>query len=136
MSTATGLSDIERAIRDRDPQLADLLIRYLAQGDPDPGKPEVPTAEDLAREDDYSSRDDGPPEGAMTIYRRGQQVAQPAMRGKTATEQKLARREAWQLAEASPYTPPRLKLGAILLDLYQRGDEVGRAALVRVFKDG
>ena len=46
-----AFSDVERAIRDRDPQLGDLLIRYLAQDDPTPGKAELPTAADLERDD-------------------------------------------------------------------------------------
>jgi hypothetical protein len=130
-----AFSDVERAIRDRDPQLGDLLIRYLAQDDPTPGKAELPTAADLER-DDWEYSDPDLPEGAATIDRLRQQVADHAMRGKTATERKLARREAWEAAIASPYTPPRLRLGTLLVEVYQQGDAPGRAALAQVFAKG
>ena len=58
------------------------------------------------------------------------------MRGKTATERKLARREAWAAAIASPFTPPRLRLGSLLVEVYQQGDAAGRAALAQVFAKG
>jgi hypothetical protein len=127
--------DIERAIRDRDPQLGDMLCRYLEQSDPEPGKAELPTAADL---DNPSWEWDDPdvPDGAMTLSKLRQQVGAAALRGKTATEAKLARREAWGAALASPYTPPRLRLGALLIEMYDAGDAAGRAALAHVFANG
>jgi len=130
-----AFTDVERAIKDRDPQLGDLLVRYLDQDDPTPGKAELPTAADLER-DDWEYADPDLPEGAATLARLRQQVADQVMRGKTATERKLARREAWDAAMASPYTPPRLRLGAILVEVYQQGDAAGRAALAHVFAKG
>jgi hypothetical protein len=127
--------DVERAIRDRDPQLGDLLIRYLEQDDPTPGKTELPTAADLDR-GDWEWSDPDLPEGVADLDKLRSQVAEYAMRGKTATERKLARREAWAEAMASPYTPPRLRLGQLLIDVYQQGDTAGRAALAQVFAKG
>ena len=36
------VGDLERAIAIRDPQLGDLLVRYLEQEDPEPGHDELP----------------------------------------------------------------------------------------------
>src|SRR5689334_280558 len=130
-----AFTDVERAIRDRDPQLGDLLIRYLDQDDPTPGKTELPTAADLDK-GDWEYDDPDLPDGAPTLDKLRSQVAEYAMRGKTATERKLARREAWGEAMASPYTPPRLRLGTLLVEVYQQGDAAGRAALAQVFAKG
>jgi hypothetical protein len=130
-----AFEDVARAIRDRDPQLGELLVRYLDQDDPSPGKRELPTPADLDDED-WEYTDPDVPEGASTIDKLRDQTSEHAMRGKTATEKKLARREAWQEAMASPYQPPRLKLGTILVELYQAGDPQARAALAHVFKHG
>ncbi len=53
----------------------------------------------------------------------------------TATERKLARRDAFAAAEGSPFAPPRLRLGKLLIDLHERGDPAGRAALLQVFTE-
>lgn len=70
------LADVERAIASRDPQLGELLVRYLAQGDPEPGRSELDPGSGAGRgsdedddddwdddddedlDDDYSDRDD------------------------------------------------------------------------------
>lgn len=119
--------DVERAVRDRDPQLGALVVRYLEQVDPDPGVPED------QRDDDDDAVVPRPPAGALTIYRLRQTISRGALRGKTATERKLARREAWQAALSSPWTPPRLRLGPLLIALDDAGDDAARAALVTIF---
>lgn len=156
-------SDLQRAIAGNDSQLPDLLLRYLQQEDPEAGAPEVMTPEQLdarlaaqsARseggsgggdgdeDDDDDDEDDtlftdwpSPPGDAFTMYSLRQAVATYALRRKTATERKLARREAFAKAVASAYTPPRLALGDLLIDLYKRGDELGRTALLAVFTRG
>jgi len=123
--------DVERAARDRDPQLGELIVRYLAQPDPEPGAPE-------GRDDDDADAPPVPraPAGAMTLPRMVQLLRADAMRGKTATERKLARREVWQAALGSPWTPPRLRLGELLLGLDEAGDDAAREALVAVFTRG
>ncbi len=133
--------DLERAARERDPQLGELLVRYLARDDADPGVPEDALDGALA---DGADPDDpagaaarpSPPPGAMTIHRLRQSVNEQVLRGKSATERKLARREAWQAAMASPWMPPRVRLGALLVELYEAGDEPARSALVNVFGEG
>ncbi len=152
-----SFSDLQRAIDGGNSQLPDLLLRYLEQDDPEPGAPEVMTPEQLdarlaeraARRDGASDEDDddddedevytdwpSPPGDAFTFYSLRQAVAQYALRRKTATERRIARQEAFAKAVASPHMPPRLKLGDLLIDLYKRGDELGRAALLAVFTQG
>ena len=128
-ATLLVLGDIERAIAAGDPQLGELVVRYLGQDDPEPGRPELdPTTND---DDETQVRVDVPA-GAFTLDELAH-VVRAGMRGKNATERKLARREAFAAAEASPFAPPRLRLGKILIALYERGDLAGRAALIHVF---
>lgn len=123
--------DVERAARHRDPQLGALIVRYLARPDPEPGAPE-----DRDDDDPDAPPVPRPPTGAMTLPRMLQLLRADAMRGKTATERKQARREVWQAALSSPWTPPRLRLGELLLRLDDDGDDDARAALVTVFTRG
>lgn len=152
-----SFADLERAIANSDPQLPELLVRYLDQDDPDPGAPEVMSPEQLdaklaehqaGREADGDDDDDddidddywndwpSPPDGAVTFYTLRQSVASYALRRKSATERKLARVEAFARAVASPHAPPRLRLGDLLISLYERGDELGRTALLTAFTRG
>lgn len=130
------LGDVERAIAARDPQLGALVVRYLAQDDPEEGRDELsPTADD-----DDDGADDvavvDVPAGAVTIDTLNAAVSSRGLANKTATERKLARREAFAAAEASPFAPPRLRLGKLLLGLYEHGDPQGRAALLEVLAEG
>ncbi len=125
------LGDVERSIASADPQLGELIERYLAQADPEPGRDELtPAAEG---EDDVAP---DVPAGAFTLDRLRGAVGKPGLANKTATERKLARREAFEAAVNSPHAPPRLKLGAILIALYERGDDAAIAALLHVFAVG
>lgn len=151
-----SFSDLQRALAGRDSQLPELLLRYLEQDDPEPGAPEVMTPAELdaklaargARgeaDDDDDDEDDedslwtdwpSPPSDAFTESSLRQAVNRYALRRKTATERKLARKEAFAKAEASAYMPPRVKLGPLLLEAYQSGDELVRHALLTVFLRG
>lgn len=124
-----AFSDIERAIRDRDVDLGPLLVRYLEQPDPDPGESEL-----LVQGDDHVPAE--VPEGAWTFERLQRELSPHALRGKTATERRLARRDAFDAAAASPWAPPRLRLGPLLLAMYEAGDRPGREALVHLFRHG
>ncbi|HEX4417415.1 MAG TPA: hypothetical protein VH165_05920 [Kofleriaceae bacterium] len=158
---------MERAIAVRDPRLGALVVRYLAQDDPEDGRSELsPTAvaDDDDDDDDYDDDDDDDddddagggrggssdeheneheddevvdvPAGAFTLHRLNAAVSTRGLANKTATERKLARGAAFAAAEASPFAPPRLRLGKLLIDLYERGDPDGRAALLEVFAEG
>ncbi|HEV7559305.1 MAG TPA: hypothetical protein VGO00_27710, partial [Kofleriaceae bacterium] len=126
------LADIERAIASFDPQLGDMLVRYLAQADPDPGQRDLVGGDDFDDDTPYISV----PSSAVTLDRLKAAVGSRGLAGKTPTEQKLARREAFATAETSMFAPPRLRLGKLIVALYERGDEAGRAALVDVFARG
>lgn len=94
------LGDVERAIAARDPQLGDLIVRYLAQDDPEDGRGELsPTAP----EDDDGTDDDAVevPDGAFTLDRLNAAVSARGLANQTATERKRTRREAFAAAEGS-----------------------------------
>ncbi|HSD88151.1 MAG TPA: hypothetical protein VLB44_11575 [Kofleriaceae bacterium] len=124
------LADIERAIAARDPQLGELIVRYLDQDDPEPGRGELDPHMD---HDDESAVEVDVPAGAYTFDRLQREVSANGLRGKNPTEKKLARREAFLAAETSPFAPPRLRLGKILVALYEAGDPSARGALLHVF---
>ncbi len=137
------LGDVERAIVARDPQLGALVVRYLAQDDPDEGRSELsPTDDDDFDDDDGDGDGTGDdttvhvPDGAFTIDRLRTAVSQRALVSKTATERKLSRREAFAAAEGSAFAPPRLRLGQLLIAVYEAGEPAGRAALLEVFAEG
>lgn len=120
------LADLERAIAARDPLLGALIERYLAQDDPEPGQPEV--------EADLEERPDPDvPAGAYTLERLRRAMSDDGLAGKTPTEQKISRVDAFALAEASRFAPPRLRVGKLLVGLYERGEPGDRAALLHVF---
>lgn len=120
------LADLERAIAARDPLLGALLERYLAQDDPEPGYPEVETELEDRPEPDV-------PAGAYTLQRLRRAMSDDGLAGKSPTEQKLSRVDAFALAEASRFAPPRLRVGKLLVGLYERGEPGDRAALLHVF---
>jgi hypothetical protein len=126
------LGDVERAIAARDPQLGALVVRYLAQPDPEDGRGELAPA---TGEDGDDAPEIDVPAGAVTLERLAAAVSPAGLANQTATERKLVRRAAFAAAEASPFAPPRLRLGTILLELYERGDPEARAALLEVFAE-
>src|SRR6185503_17335190 len=99
------LGDVERAIAARDPQLGELIVRYLAQSDPEDGRDELSPTDDDG--DDEAPAVDVPA-GAFTLERLTAALSPRGLAHKTATERKLARREAFAAAEASRFAPPRL----------------------------
>src|SRR5512139_1548170 len=95
------LTDVERAITSRDPQLGEILVRYLAQDDPEPGRDELRPTPDETDDDvvDVVA-------GAFTIDRLRGEVSERGLANKNPTEKKLARREAFAAAEDSSFAPP------------------------------
>lgn len=139
------LADVERAIAIRDPQLGGLLVRYVAQPDMVPGHSELLGssgddelwgAADGEAAADAEDAEIDVPAGAFTIDRLRGSLTGNDWANKNPTEKKLTRRDAFASAEASAFAPPRLRLGAILIGLYEQGDPEGRAALVHVFTHG
>lgn len=105
-------------------------MRYLAQDDPEPGRNELDPHGSGEAED--GAAPDVPP-GAFTLDRLQRELSDGGLRGKNPTEKKLARREAFAAIERSAFAPPRLKLGKLLIDLYEQGDPSARGALIHVF---
>jgi len=165
------LADVERAIASRDPQLGELLVRYLSQDDPEPGRSELAPGSGAGRHDDDDDDDDDwddddddddddgddgddddddgasagggddeqvidVPPGAMTIAKLTGLVGERGLANKGGTERKLVRLESFAAAEVSPFAPPRLRIGKLLIALYEQGDPEGRAALLHVFAHG
>src|SRR5215468_4618767 len=96
------LGDVERAIAARDPELGALIVRYLAQDDPEPGRSELaPTGDEDDDDDDAAPVD--VPAGAITLDRLHAAVSIGGLANRTATERKLARRDAFAAAEVSPF---------------------------------
>ena len=129
-----ALGDVERAIATRDPQSSATCssATFAGKQTPEPGRDEL---------DDASDEELPPidvPPSAITFDTLSRAVSPRGLAGKNATERKLARREAFDAAERSPFAPPRLRLGAILKRSLRRaatrpGD---RAALLHAFAHG
>jgi hypothetical protein len=132
---AVTLEDIERAIAVRNPQLGVLISRYLEQSDPEPGRDELnPQGGSDADDDNDSDRVDVVA-GAFTIDRLRSEVHPQQLANKSPTERKLSRRQSFASAQASGFSPPRLRLGAIVIALYENypNDAFFRSALFHVF---
>jgi hypothetical protein len=137
-------ADLLQACEHRDPQFASMAVRYLDQDDPPENVPEElpePSSEASKEAGDEAGDEAGAEAGeppplpgdAWTLERLRAAVSSYQMWGKTADEKHALRREAWDALMAAPYPPPRLRLGDLLADLYERGDAWSRAALLEIF---
>ncbi|HLT40852.1 MAG TPA: hypothetical protein VK034_31460 [Enhygromyxa sp.] len=124
MNREVTYEDITRAVDNRDPQLADLVARYLNLPDPPEDRPE----EAEQSEAKPLSQD------AWTLQKLRGALAPYALWGKSAEEIKNIRADAWESLLAAAHPPPRLRLGDLLISLYERGEQSDRAALVEIFK--
>ncbi|CAN5697058.1 hypothetical protein BH11MYX1_BH11MYX1_37100 [soil metagenome] len=132
-SARLEFADLERAIAASDPLLGELIVRYGDQADPEPGLGELDDG--TAADDESQPPAIEVPAGAISYATLRYQLG-GGMRGKNATEKKHARREAFAAAESSTFAPPRLRLGKLLLALYERDDAASRAALLHVIAHG
>src|SRR4051812_39011580 len=124
------LGDVERAIAIRDPELGALVVRYLAQDDPEPGRSELsPTPGDDDAGDGAGDGQDAAadvPAGAVTLDRLHAQVSIGGLAHPAPTERQLARRDAVAPARAAPLAPPRPRPGGTLVDPLPRRAPAGR----------
>jgi hypothetical protein len=117
-------ADIERAASSRDPQLVELVVRYMELPDPPEDRPEGGDEEDKVALD----------QDAWTIARLRQSLSSWALHGKDAAQTWAIRSDAWDKLLSATHAPPRLRLAALLEQLYDAGDEPARRALVEIFK--
>ncbi len=117
-------TDIERAAKLRDPQLADLVVRYMDQPDP---------PEDREEQADPSASVPPLARDAWTLTRLRNTVGGSRLTYKPEDEQRSIRRASWDALQSAAHPPPRLALGELLVQLYEAGDEPGRAALEDIF---
>ncbi|PRQ05019.1 hypothetical protein ENSA5_04450 [Enhygromyxa salina] len=125
MNREVTYEDITRAVDNRDPQLADLIVRYLLLPDPPEDRPE----------DAEQSEARPLSQDAWTLQKLRSTLAPYSLWGKSADEIKNVRVDAWEQLMAAPHPPPRLRLGDLLLSIYERGEESDRSALVEVFRN-
>lgn len=130
------LADLERSAASGDPQLADQLVAYLEQDDPSPGRPELSPDRWDNDDEESGAHYPEPPDAAFDLDALRRAVAPDVLVKKTPGERKQARGEAFAQAIASPFTPPRLRLNALILALYDRGDAYARGVLLDVFARG
>lgn len=124
MNREVTYEDITRAVDNRDPQLADLVVRYLLLADPPEDRPE----------DAEQSEARPLSQDAWTLQKLRSTLAPYALWGKSAEEIKNIRVDAWEQLMSAAHPPPRLRMGDLLLSLYERGEESDRAALVAIFR--
>ncbi len=122
-SIKVTFADIISARESRAPNFSDLICTYVTQSDPAENKPEEPS------NDEYPSLDDD----AWTLSKLRDAVAPYSMWGKTSEEAQAARRSSWTSLMAAPYAPPRLKLGDMMIDLYEADDTWSRQSLLKIF---
>ena len=120
-------SDVKRAAERRDPELANLIVRYLELRDPPEYKPE----EGLAPGERTVSLED-----AWTLTKLKRAIHPDRMRRLDPREAHTTRIAAWSSLMSAQYPPPRLRLGLLLVELYEAGDEPAHAALMDVFRRG
>jgi hypothetical protein len=125
MNREVTYEDITRAVDNRDPQLADLVVRYLLLADP----PEDRSEDAEPSEARALSQD------AWTLQKLRTTLAPYSLWGKSEEEVKNIRVDAWEQLMAAPFPPPRLQLGDMLVRLYERGEESDRSALVAIFRE-
>lgn len=125
MNRAVTYADITRAVDNSDPQLAELVVEYLTLSDPPEDRPEGAEASEarpLAAD-------------AWTLQKLRKTLAPYAVWGKSDEEIKTIRAGAWESLMAAEHPPPRLHLGDLLIGVYERNEEWGRAALLRIFSE-
>ena len=125
MNREVTYEDITRAVDNRDPQLAELVVRYLLLPDP---------AEDRS-EDAEPSEARALSQDAWTLQKLRTTLAPYALWGKSEEEVKNIRVDAWEQLMAAAFPPPRLRLGDLLVSVYERGEESDRSALVAIFRE-
>lgn len=98
--------------------------------------------EDYDDDEDDDGDEDTPvtlPDGAWSLQNLKDALHPDKLKNLSADERRALRLESWQQLTASPFPPPRLKLGALLVSLYESGQdksgtEWARSALLAIFR--
>jgi len=120
-------SDLEHAAACRDPQFPQLVIDYVEQDDPPENQAEDAPAAAVAPPP--------LPADAWTLKRLRKAVDPGTLASQPEGEHRHARTAAWAALLGAPFPPPRLRLGALLIDMYDAGDTAGRAMLKAIFAE-
>ena len=118
--------DIERALKERAPNFAELVVMYLDQRDPKENAPEEPTEEQAKQP---------MPDGAMTIRKVRNSQGKWQLWGKSDDEKRAIRKQLWDDLKRAPFAPPRLKFDEVLIGLYEKEDQWSRDALIHIIKN-
>lgn len=107
------LADLRRLATSDSPDLAAAVIAFLQQPDPTPATM---------------------PPGAQTLSQMLGTVSVGALRWVPKKEKRERIFTAWKafLAQPEPPLPPRFELAALLVDVYERGSDAGRGAIVEI----
>ena len=100
MNREVTYEDITRAVENRDPQLSELVVRYLLLPDP---------PEDRDEEADPKASVPALPRDAWTLSRLGSTVGPGKLAYKAADEQRSIRRASWDALSSAAHPPPRLR---------------------------
>lgn len=111
------IADLERLARSDSPDLARAVIAFLEQPDP--------------------TYDKAPPPGSVTLAQVLGQVSYATLRWVAKPEKRQRIVAAWKtfLTQTDPPVPPRFALAALLVDVYERDTDAGRAAIVEIAQD-
>ena len=118
-------ADLERARQARDPRFAEMVVKYLAQPDPSEAYPEGPAPDEIPEL----------PDNAWTLQKLRGAIAEYNFYGKSDVEEWAIRRDAWRNLLSADNPPPRLKLGDVLIEMYEQGDTWSRQMLISILKN-
>ncbi len=124
MNREVTFVDITRAVDNRDPQLGGLVVRYLQLPDPAEDRPE-----------DAEPSEARPLSADAWTLQKLRSTLGHSRWGKSDEEIKNTRVDAWESLLSADNPPPRLRLGDLLIALYESGEEWGRAALIQIFRE-
>jgi hypothetical protein len=109
------LQEIRRLAEGESPDLADALLSFLKQPDPPPSTPV--------------------PEGALTMATFTSRL-ESAKYDRSREGRRTRARDLWKQmkGQAQPPPPPRLAIADLLVEIYEKGNDAGRAAIIQIVK--
>ncbi len=110
------LGDLRLLAGSDSPDLAGAVIAFIEQSDPEPEKV---------------------PEGAFTVSQLSSTLRSSALEWKPRNQRRKEAHAAWTrfLSQPDLPPPPRFALAALLVEMYHKGSDAGRAALVHIARE-